>query len=152
MSKESVLKRIEKEWQGFLESWRGLSDEALLEPNAVGVWSLRDLLAHISTWEEETLKTIPLILKGQPVPRYASFGGIDAFNAREQERKRNLDLDEVKNQLLSCHERLMDFLTEIPKSDFDTNKRLLNRIRWDTYHHYHEHAKQIREWREQRGI
>jgi hypothetical protein len=152
VSKQSVFKRIEKEWQGFLESGRGLSDEVLLEPNAVGVWSIRDILAHISTWEEETMKNIPLILNGQPTPRYASLGGIDTFNAREQDRKRNLSLDEVEKQLLDFHEKLLDFLSGIPESDFKTNKRLLNRIRWDTYHHYHEHAQQIQEWREQRGI
>ena len=59
MSKEQVLTRMEKEWRVFLDSFAGLADNVLMESGAVGHWSIRDLLAHIATWEEEALKALP---------------------------------------------------------------------------------------------
>jgi hypothetical protein len=58
-----------------------LSDAQLMEPGVTGDWSVRDILAHVSTWEEEALPHLPLILEGGTPPRYSvRYGGIDAFN------------------------------------------------------------------------
>jgi hypothetical protein len=35
-----------------------------------------------TTWEQEALQQLPLIIAGGTPPRYAAQGGIDAFNAR----------------------------------------------------------------------
>jgi hypothetical protein len=52
-----------------------------MEPGVTGDWSVRDILAHVSTWEEEALTHLPLILEGGTPPRYSvRYGGIDAFN------------------------------------------------------------------------
>jgi hypothetical protein len=151
MRKERLLMRMEKEWQNFLMSFEDLPDDALLEPDVVGNWSIRDVLAHISTWEEESLKNIPLILDGKSTPRYARAGGINAFNAREQAKKKTLTLAEVKISLKSTHDRLVQFLSRIPDSDYISNERLIHRIRLDAYSHYREHADQIEVWRKQNG-
>ena len=95
MSKEQILIRLEQEWKAFLDSLVGLTDNILMESGAVGHWSIRDVMAHIATWEEEALKVLPLILEGKPIPRYTKYGGIDVFNALEQERKRHLPLELV---------------------------------------------------------
>ena len=69
----------------------------MMEPGVTGAWSVRDTLAHVTSWEEEALKHLPLILKGGTPPRYSvHHGGIDAFNARMTEQKRNLSLSEVR--------------------------------------------------------
>ncbi len=85
MKKDQVLKRLEKAWATFQESYSGLSDPQLMEPGVMGEWSVKDILAHVTTWEEEALKYLPLILTGGKPPRYIQFGGIDAFNAQMAE-------------------------------------------------------------------
>jgi len=147
MSKEQTLTRIEQEWKAFLDSFAGLADNILMESGAVGHWSIRDVLAHIATWEEEALKVLPLILEGKPIPRYIRYGGIDAFNAHEQERKRHLLLELVIEELATTHKRLLQFLTEVPDSMFLSKNRFAKRLRLDTYNHYREHAHHIGEWR-----
>ena len=87
MNKERLLTKIEDNWMTFRESFTGLTNAMLMESGAVGQWLVRDVLAHISTWEEEAIKAFTLILDGKPVPRYRQYGGIDAFNAREQKQK-----------------------------------------------------------------
>ena len=143
MSRERLLNKLEREWQLFLQSFEGLPDNALLEPGVVGHWSMRDVLAHVTTWEGEALKALPLILDNKPLIRYARYGGIDAFNAREQERKRGLSLEQVRQELVATHERLISFLKGCPESAYVTGSRFLRRLRLDTYSHYREHASQI---------
>lgn len=151
MSKESVLELIQQEWAGLVKAVEGLPDTDLLEPNVVGVWSIRDTLAHITTWEEETLKALPVIMKDQPLPRYSQSGGIDGFNAREWEKKHNLSLHQVKENLSATHQRLMTFLETVPKSYFASGTRFVRRLKWDTWNHYSEHSKQIVAWWNSRG-
>jgi hypothetical protein len=109
--RRQVLKRLDKAWVAFNESYAGLSDAQVIEPGVTGAWSVRDTLAHVTAWEEEALKHLPLILKGGMPPRYSvQYGGIDAFNARMTEQKRNLSLSEVRTQLAATHGRLVDFI------------------------------------------
>lgn len=88
----ALLKRLDGAWGAFKESYAGLSDAQLMEPGVSGAWSVRDILAHVTAWEEEALKHLPLILEGGQPPRYSlRYGGIDAFNAQMTEQKRGLE-------------------------------------------------------------
>jgi hypothetical protein len=86
-----LLARLEKAWRQFQESYAGLSDSQLLKPGVTGDWSVRDILAHVTTCEQEALKHLPTILKGGKPPRYSvAHGGINAFNRKMTEQKRSL--------------------------------------------------------------
>ena len=56
-------------------------------------------------------------------------------------------MDQVKGELVATHRRLLAFLSDIPERDSATERRLLRRIRLDTYSHYREHTAQIAAWR-----
>lgn len=147
-----LLKRIDAAWAAFNESYDRLPDSRLLEPGVTGNWSVKDILAHVTTWEEEALKYLPLILAGGRPPRYVTYGGIDAFNAQMTERKRGLSLSDVRRQLAESHRRLIDFIRSAPEDQLTGETRFRRRLRLDTYSHYPEHAEAIREWREQYPI
>ena len=148
MNKQQLLKELEKAWRTFEESYAGLSDSQLMEPGVIEDWSVKDILAHVSTWEEEALKYLPLILTGGKPPRYIQYGGIDAFNAQMAEQKQGLALSDVVGQLNETHRRLLDYLRSVPEEHFARETRFRHRLRLDTYSHYPEHAKAIRQWRE----
>jgi hypothetical protein len=143
-----LLKRLDAAWTAFNESFAGLSDARLTEPGIVEDWSVKDILAHITTWEEEALKHLPVIIQGGRPPRYVTFGGIDAFNARMTEQKRRIPLGDVLRQLNETHRRLVDFIRNAPDDQFAQETRARRRLRLDTYSHYPLHAQAIREWRE----
>src|SRR5574342_494061 len=106
MDRSQLLKRLDKAWVDFKESYAGLSDLELMEPGVTGAWSVRDLIAHVTWWEEEALTHLPLILAGGKPPRYSvTYGGIDAFNARMTEQKKNLSLSDVLQQQSDTHRR-----------------------------------------------
>src|SRR5215468_7016752 len=153
MTREQVLKRLNEAWLALKESYAGLPDWLLLEPGVTGKWSVRDILAHITTWEEEALEHLPLILKGGRPPRYSvRYGGIEAFNAHMTEQKRSLSLPEVRAQLAASHGRLLEFIQSAPEHQLIGGARVRHRLRLDTYGHYPIHADTIRQWRQRQGI
>jgi hypothetical protein len=150
VDREQLLTRLGKAWHGFQEAYTGLSDSQLMKPGVTGDWSVRDILAHVTTWEQEALKHLPTILKGGKPPRYSiTHGGIDAFNRITTEQKSALTLAEVRHDLEDTHCRLIDFIKSVPEQQFRTETPFRHRLRLDTYSHYPKHAKAIRRWRRQ---
>jgi len=113
----------------------------------VGDGSVKDILAHVNTWEDEALKYLPVILQAGKPPRYVAYGGIDAFNARMTEQKRDLSLAQVRRMLDETHRRLLELIRSTPVDQLVGDTRFRRRLRLDTYGHYPEHAQAIRERR-----
>jgi hypothetical protein len=152
VDRQQLLKRLDKAWQNFQDSHHGMSDAQLMEPGVTGSWSVRDIIAHVTTWEEEALKYLPMILKGATPPRYSvTYGGIDAFNALTTKQKQDLSLTEVLRQMKNTHQRLMDFIESAPEDQIRTETRFRHRLRSDTYSHYPKHAEAIKRWRNRRA-
>jgi uncharacterized protein (TIGR03083 family) len=149
MNRQQLLQKLDQAWAQIKESYAGLSDSQLTEPGVMGDWSVKDILAHVTWWEEEALKHLPLIIKQGKPPRYSTqYGGIDAFNALMMERRQDLSLADVLQQQEETHRRLIDYLQSAPEEQFTHETRFRHRLRLDTYSHYPKHAKAIREWRE----
>ena len=149
MDRQQLLKKLDKAWAAIKESYAGLPDAQLTQPGVMGDWSVKDILAHVTTWEEEALKVLPLILQGGRPPRYSTmYGGIDAFNAQMREQKRGLPLSDALRQLDETHRRLIDYVQSAPEEEIRQETRFRRRLRFDTYRHYQEHASVIWDWRE----
>ena len=55
MNRSQLLKRLDKAWEELEASYDGLSDSEMMEPGVMDTWSVRDIIAHVSWWEEEAL-------------------------------------------------------------------------------------------------
>ncbi len=152
MKKTQLIEILEQAWMDLAESFNGLSAEQLQQPGVVEDWSVKDILAHVTWWEEEALKHLPFILQGGRPPRYSVlYGGIDAFNAQMTERKRALSLAEVLTELDETHSRLVEYVHSVPEEQFTSETRFRRRLRLDTYSHYPIHTLAIRNWRQGQG-
>lgn len=148
MTRQLILQRLDAEWKDFEDSYAGLSDSELLLPGVTGKWSVRDIIAHVTWWEEEALKHMPLIREGGRAPRYSvTYGGIDAFNAIMTEKRRGLSLAEVLRQHSAVHGQLIQYVSVAPEDLFTRETRFRRRLRLDAYAHYPIHARAIRAWR-----
>jgi hypothetical protein len=149
MNHAQLIVRLEKAWDAFQAVYAGLSDEQLLKPGVTGDWSVRDILAHVSWWEQESLTHLPQILQGIRPPRYADlYGGIDAFNAQMTDLRRGLSLSEVRQGLEETHRQLVAYVQSVPAEAIASETPFRRRLRLDTYSHYPIHTQAIREWRE----
>lgn len=144
----ALLKRLEASWAEFTCSYAGLSPAELAEPGVTKAWSVRDIIAHVTTWEEEALRCLAVILDGRRPPRYSTqYGGIDAFNAMMSAQKRDLPLEEILSQQDEVHRRIVDLIERAPEEHLAGESRFRRRLRLDTYGHYAIHANAIRHWR-----
>ena len=152
MDRRKLLERLDREWQAVLQSFQDVPDEAMLEPGVVGEWSMKDLLGHITTWEDEAIKALDVMMQGKRTPRYKEYGGIDAFNARESAKKANLSLEEVQKQLGDTHHRLVAQVPRMPEEHWVKDTRVRRRLRIDTYGHYRKHYPQVQARRKEKGL
>jgi hypothetical protein len=149
VDRQQLLGKLDKEWAALRASYAGLPDAALTEPGVTGDWSVKDILAHVTTWEGEALKHLPTILEGGRSPRYSvTYGGIDAFNAQMTKKFQEMSLADVLRQLDETHRQLIAYVQSAPEEQFTRDTRFRRRLRLDTYSHYPIHAKAIQEWRE----
>jgi hypothetical protein len=153
VNRQQLLNRLDTAWKEFQASYAGLASSRLTEPGVVGDWSVKDIIAHVTWWDEEALRHLPAIMAGDRPPRYSvAYGGIDAFNAMMAERKRDVPLPDILTQQHDTHQRLIDFIESVPEEHFTRDTRFRRRLRLDTYGHYAIHTKAIREWRKQRSL
>lgn len=152
MNTGQLLDRLDRAWKEFEESYAGLSEAELLTPGVTGNWSVRDIIAHVTWWEEEALTHLPHILDGGTPPRYSvKYGGINAFNALKTEEKRALSLRDVLREHDETHQRLIRYIRSAPEEQFTRETRFRRRLRLDTYSHYPIHARAISAWRAHRS-
>ena len=149
MNRDQLLVRIESRWRAFNDACAGLDDAALIRPGVVEDSSVKDLMAHVATWEDEALKALPIIMQGKRPPRY---GGVDNFNARQNEAHSRLSLTQARDALQRSHRRLLEFIATVPESWFETETRFRHRLRLDTWGHYPEHTEAILAWRNSKGL
>ena len=153
VNRQQLLQRLDSAWTAFTSSYAGLTDAQMTEPGVTDDWSVKDILAHITIWEEEALKHLPHIIAGGTPPRYSdTYGGIDAFNDMMVERRHALPLYDILRQLDDTHQKLTAYVGTMPNEQITTETRARRRLRLDTYSHYPIHTKAIREWREQRPM
>ncbi|MSQ40488.1 MAG: ClbS/DfsB family four-helix bundle protein [Dehalococcoidia bacterium] len=144
-SKEGLLRDLVAEWERLLESLKGLSDEHLQAPNVVGVWSLKDLLGHITSWEEEALQMVQEKLAGGEPNFYPYI--VDERNAQQVERKRSIPLQEVHAAFHETHQRLMELTSQLPEDVFLEMTPVRLALEADCWGHYVEHRRQVDAWR-----
>jgi hypothetical protein len=153
VNRQQLLNRLDTAWVAFQASYAGLASSRLTEPGVAGDWSVKDVIAHVTWWEEEALRHLPLVMAGGRPPRYSVvYGGIDAFNAMMAERNRDVPLSDVLTQQNDTHQRLIDFIQIVPEDQFTRDTRFRRRLRLDTYSHYPIHTGAIREWRQRQSL
>ena len=148
MKQQQVMEKIETTWNEFVMAYSGLSDSQFEQPGVTESWSAKKWWCRL--WlGRRSLKHLPLILQGLRTPRYSAlYGGIDAFNAQMTELKRSTSLSEVLREAAATHQKLIEYLSNIPEEQFTSETRFRRRLGYDTYKHYPTHAAAIRAWRD----
>lgn len=147
-TRDRLYVTLDDRWTALLTSIEGLSDEEMQQPGVIGDWSVKDILAHITTWEGEALHHLPTVAQGRKPPTYASqYGSLDAFNALKYDENAKRSLADVMTRLHDVHAHVLIYLDTVPDELLPSKERFRNRLKWDTYTHYAMHAKHILEWR-----
>lgn len=140
-----LLQRIDASWSAFLASLDDLTEDHLLEPNAVGVWSLKELLGHIAFWDGLGRENAALALSGQT----REFDDFEELNQADHSARQGRTLAEERAAMHQAHAALVADLEEREELDAAA---IDEAIAGSTYEHYDEHITDVRAWRERRGV
>lgn len=140
-----LLQRIESSWSAFLITLEDLTEDQLMEPGAVGEWSLKELLGHVAFWDDLGRENAALALSGQA----RQFDDFEALNQADHAARRGRTLAEERAAMHQAHAALVADLEDRGELDAAAIDQV---IAGSTYEHYDEHAADVRSWRERRRI
>jgi hypothetical protein len=135
-----------------------LSVAQMNQPGAVGVWSVKDVLAHIAFWERYALRLLHAAARGE-TPDLEADDDTETRNASVVAQYYQRSLSAVLADWHDARQELIEQLAATSDEDLNDPGRyhwtrgvpLWRRIAWDSYEHEQEHIDQIRSWMAQQG-
>ena len=133
-----------------------LSVDEINRPGAVGVWSVKDVLAHIAFWERYSVRMLQAIGRGE-TPDMEADDTTERKNASvvAQYYQRPLsgvvaDWQQAREDLIEQLEYLADQdLHDPARFPWSGGRTLFDRIAGNSFEHEQEHIDQIRAWMKQ---
>jgi hypothetical protein len=157
LTKIEILSALEASRANLLDAIDGLAPEQLLAPKAIGEWSVRDLLQHLSTWEAELVRLMMHVQqRRRPVgPSFVPSPDFDAINARWHAETKDRPLERVLEDFHAVRRQTARWVKEFSEDDLtrarpDTwlgGRPLARWIAEYSYEHEREHAEAIWAWR-----
>lgn len=135
----------------FKESVLGVPEDQL-SVTIHGEWSAKDLIAHVSSWNEFVSLDVHRICRGH-VPSLAAFreADVNEWNAFLMRPRKLFPAAQVMFELESCYDMLIEALETLPQRMFESGHMVTNLLAISV-HHYGDHGGHIREWRQREGI
>jgi uncharacterized protein (TIGR03083 family) len=146
------LRAARTEWQALMAE---VGEARMTEPGATGVWSVKDVTAHLTAYNRWFVNASEAHFRGE-LPPPDGTEGMD-FEERNQvyhQRAQHLSLAEVLAEWEEVYQRLLE-VVEAHTEEFLTQPQRFEGVPepvevWkmldgDGYGHYREHAQVIRE-------
>lgn len=125
-TKEQMLEQIDKERKALDEFLFTLTPEEKTQPNALGMWSVKDVMAHLLEWEQMFLGWYKAGLRGRlpekPAPGF-KWNQLPELNQQIYEKYRSQSLADVQRQFRASYRQIMKTLHGLPEEDIFTPKR-----------------------------
>jgi hypothetical protein len=85
-----------------------------------GDWSAKDLLGHLSSWEDHAIRALEAWARGEPAPVHRALrrDGLNAVNAAGVAADRRRSADQVRGRFDDVHRRLISDIRALPDADW----------------------------------
>ena len=141
-----------------LQTIEGLPESAWETPGACGVWSIKDIIAHLASYEHVMVDVLSTFVSSGPTVYLSKFtepGG--GFNDSEVALRKSKTLKEVLGEFNDTHAQVMSLASHIPVETFRQTGTLPwygieyaldDFIVYTQYGHKREHSAQIAAFRD----
>lgn len=156
LNPEKMMGLILAEHAAFNETLENLGID-WEQPGVLDDWSVKDLLAHITAWEERLLEWTAASLRGETPERPApgmTWDDLDRLNAQTYQANKDRPLADVRADYQACFERVCAALEKLDPADlFDparfpwrAGEPLWHMVAANTWWHYREHREALQAW------
>ncbi len=149
MTKSELLANIRRERATLDALVASLSEAEMIAPELDAGWSVKDVLAHISVWEERCASWLETVARGE-TPERPEVQDVDDENARDYAAAKDAALAAMLAQSRESHAALLRSVEALAEGDLADERR----FGWPTWkmvssnsdEHYREHIEQIEAW------
>src|SRR5437588_7030712 len=141
-----------------LQTIDGFPETAWETPGACGVWSVKDIIAHLASYEQVLIDILTACMGGGPTPvlnSYLEQG--DQFNDIEVSRRQAKTIQDVLAEFNDTHTQVMSLIVKIPSETlrqtgtlpwYGMDYSLDDVLVYMYYGHKREHSAQIAAFRD----
>ena len=137
-----------------------INPASFCDPEVCGLWSIKDLLAHLAAWEQTFLRWYEArerMVEHQEPEEVRTMKAIHAYNQQLYEQYRDWLLDDVLKFFHQSYDQIFTVVTQIPEEDLFTQDRYPWTGRWtlaafviaNTSNHYLWAKNCIIRWKKQ---
>ncbi|MFN2614875.1 MAG: ClbS/DfsB family four-helix bundle protein [Actinomycetota bacterium] len=137
-TKKELLDEDEKRWVELCHMIEHAPESLLLMPGVNGVWTTKDVMAHIAAWHARMTD------KFEQVRMTGDFGeGVDTdeFNAGVYEQCKEASMHDIRAHFETAHHR---FREEVAMLEEPLDDRIARVIASNAHEHYEAHLPDLR--------
>ncbi len=132
-----LLVLINTEYDKFMAIVNELNPSQLVQPGAIGEWSVKDVLAHLAAWEAR------LVQRVSGAAENGAGMGTPLYNALVHAANKNKSLSVVRARFTRTHRAVLALAARLPPVE---RERWAVAFRLNTYSHYKWAARLLRRW------
>lgn len=160
MNKTGLLNQMDSKKAELENLVTSLNEAQLTTPGVNGNWSVKDNLAHITSWQHYLLQVLQGAQRNQePVTDIPPGESEDKENELLYHQNKSRSFDEILTDFRATHKQIVEAVQSLSEDDiFDPQRfswrqgrSLQSVIEGNTYGHYDEHLQIIQHWLEQTG-
>lgn len=157
MKRDEAIHELRAGRKELQDTLIGLSEEDFLRSKAIDKWTLKDLIAHIASWDEEMVRVLQAFsMQAEPMFTYAisERNGFAVWNDEQVAMRRERTVNEIMGEFESARRDLIQVIEGLTDP-------VLNRSRMTSWgkpatgfeliitqvEHDREHAVQVRSYR-----
>lgn len=147
----AALENSRTNMEGLLDK---AGEDRLAQPGVTGEWSIKDILAHVTAWEERILAWAEALhqrTRPRPAP-WPSGLSEEQVNAFIFEHNRARSLQEVLEHWRHVHQEIIYTVQSLSEEDLFGHKvdwlngSFADSVPGNSYEHLDQHANEIRSW------
>ncbi len=138
--------------QQLLASFRGLTDDEM-QTALPGSWSVKDILAHVTMWDEMELPDMRRAARGRARVLDAlddAYHLVDRWNDIQFALRKTLPLEQVLGELDEARHEIVQLLASVAEEHLTSG--FMPAACAIQARHDRDHADQISDWRQTQGI
>jgi Mycothiol maleylpyruvate isomerase N-terminal domain len=144
--KAQILEQVRATHQEFEGILAQIAPDRLTQPGVNGDWTVKDVLAHITWWEQHLLRRLRTGQDDLYTPDVDPREATHEVNAVVFAASRERPLDDVRAEFGASYRELLAELEALPP-EVATQDEIYQAIGADTFEHYPEHTEMLRAWR-----
>lgn len=148
LTKTEALEKIQGEHQRLIRLLAEIDQADLLMPGIIPTpdpgQNIKDLLAHLSAWEERMRRQVRSILRNTTLPLYPNTS---EFNKQVYEANKDRSLEDVLAGFERSYQECYAQIQKLSEEELTTDG-VWQLVGFNTYNHYAWAIKEIEQWRE----